>query len=96
MGSKIDKSYGILMAPSLDETVQLTRPDEFRANKARHNRWNPSAIIQSWLERFPFAKEFPALEYGATVEVRPVAPECMVGETAQQRTAREARVRASA
>ena len=39
------------------------------------------------------AKEFPALEYGATVEVRPVAPECMVGETAQQRTAREARER---
>ena len=42
------------------------------------------------------AKDFPSLEYGATVEVRPVAPECMLGETAQQRSAREARLRASA
>jgi hypothetical protein len=42
------------------------------------------------------AKDFPGLAYGATVEVRPVAPECMVGETAQQKSAREARLRASA
>jgi hypothetical protein len=42
------------------------------------------------------AKDFPGLAYGATVEVRPVAPDCMVGETAQQRNAREARLRASA
>ena len=42
------------------------------------------------------AKDFPALEYGATVEVRPVAPECMIGETAQQRNVREARLRESA
>jgi hypothetical protein len=47
-------------------------------------------------EAAEIAKEFPALAYGATVEVRPVAPECMVGETAQQRSAREARLRASA
>jgi hypothetical protein len=47
-------------------------------------------------EAAEIAKEFPGLEYGATVEVRPVAPECMVGETAQQRSAREARLRASA
>ena len=47
-------------------------------------------------EAAEIAKEFPALEYGATVEVRPVGPECMVGETAEQRTAREARIRASA
>ena len=47
-------------------------------------------------EAAEIAKDFPGLEYGATVEVRPVAPECMVGETAQQRSAREARLRASA
>lgn len=47
-------------------------------------------------EAAEIAREFPGLEYGATVEVRPVAPECMVGETAQQRSAREARLRASA
>ena len=44
-------------------------------------------------EAAEIAKEFPALAYGATVEVRPVAPECMVGETAQQKSAREARER---
>jgi hypothetical protein len=47
-------------------------------------------------EAAAIAKEFPDLAYGATVEVRPVAPEYMVGETAQQRSAREARLRASA
>ena len=52
--------------------------------------------VDSLDEAAEIAKEFPALEYGATVEVRPVAPECMVGETAQQRSAREARLRASA
>jgi hypothetical protein len=52
--------------------------------------------VDSLDEAAEIAKEFPALEYGATVEVRPVAPECMVGETAQQRSAREARQRASA
>jgi hypothetical protein len=41
-------------------------------------------------EATEIAKEFPALEYGATVEVRPVAPECMVGETPQQRSVRAA------
>jgi hypothetical protein len=49
--------------------------------------------VDSLDEAAEIAKEFPALEYGATVEVRPVAPECMVGETAPQRTAREARER---
>ena len=44
-------------------------------------------------EATKIAKEFPCLEYGATVEVRPVAPECMLAETAQQKTAREARQR---
>jgi hypothetical protein len=44
-------------------------------------------------EATEIAKEFPCLEYGAAVEVRPVAPECMVGETARQKTAREARER---
>ena len=52
--------------------------------------------VNSLDEAAEIAKEFPALEYGATVEVRPVGPECMVGETAEQRTAREARIRASA
>jgi hypothetical protein len=52
--------------------------------------------VDSLDEAAEIAKEFPALEYGASVEVRPVAPECMVGETAQQRSARETRVRASA
>jgi hypothetical protein len=47
-------------------------------------------------EAAEIAKDFPGLEYGATVEVRPVAPECMVGETVQQKSAREARLRASA
>src|SRR5262245_50852273 len=47
-------------------------------------------------EAAEIAKDFPALEYGATVEVRPVAPECMIGETAQQKNAREARLLASA
>ena len=47
-------------------------------------------------EAAEIARDFPCLEYGATVEVRPVAPECMVGETAQQKSARQARVRASA
>lgn len=47
-------------------------------------------------EATEIAKDCPVLAYGATVEVRPVAPECMVGETAQQRSAREARWRASA
>ena len=46
-------------------------------------------------EATKIAKEFPCLEYGATVEVRPVAPECMLAETAQQKTAREARQRAA-
>jgi hypothetical protein len=47
-------------------------------------------------EAAEIAKDFPSLKYGATVEVRPVAPECMLGETAQQRRAREARLHASA
>ena len=52
--------------------------------------------VDSLNEATEIAKEFPCLAYGATVEVRPVAPECMVGETAQQSSAREARLRASA
>jgi hypothetical protein len=52
--------------------------------------------VGSLNEAAEIAKDFPGLDYGATVEVRPVAPECMVGETAQQRNAREARLRASA
>jgi hypothetical protein len=49
--------------------------------------------VDSLDEAAEIATEFSDLEYGATVEVRPVAPECMVGETAQQRSAREARER---
>jgi hypothetical protein len=44
-------------------------------------------------EATEIAKEFPCLEYGEALEVRPVAPKCMVGETVQQKTAREARER---
>ena len=44
--------------------------------------------VDSLDEAAEIATEFSALEYGATVEVRPVAPECMVGETAQQRSTR--------
>jgi hypothetical protein len=51
--------------------------------------------VESLDEAAEIAKDFPSLKYGATVEVRPVAPECMLGETAQQRRAREA-LRASA
>ena len=49
--------------------------------------------VESLDDAAEIAKEFPALAYGTTVEVRPVAPECMVGENAQQRNAREARER---
>ena len=52
--------------------------------------------VESLDEAAEIAKDFPGLEYGATVEVRPIAPECMVGGTARQRSAREARLRASA
>jgi hypothetical protein len=52
--------------------------------------------VASLDEAAEIAKDFPALEYGATVEVRPVGPECMVGETAHQKRTREARQRASA
>jgi hypothetical protein len=42
------------------------------------------------------ARKLTALEYGATIEVRPVVSDCMVGESAQQRHARKARLHASA
>jgi hypothetical protein len=52
--------------------------------------------VESLDEAAEIAKDFPCLEYGATVEVRPVAPECMVGETVQQRSAREGGLQAGA
>jgi hypothetical protein len=52
--------------------------------------------VKSLDEAAEIAKDFTGLEYGATVEVRPVAPECMVGETAQPRSAGEASLRGSA
>ena len=40
--------------------------------------------VETLDEAAEIAKDFPILEYGATVEVRPVAPECMLGDRAQQ------------
>jgi hypothetical protein len=38
-------------------------------------------------EAVVIAKDYPALEYGATVEVRPVAPECSLAQVVRERTA---------
>jgi hypothetical protein len=38
-------------------------------------------------EATEIAKDFPGLNYGATVEVRPVAPECMLAVSSQEKSA---------
>ena len=38
-------------------------------------------------EAAEIAKDFPGLNYGATVEVRPVAPECMLAVSSQEKSA---------
>ena len=40
-------------------------------------------------EAAKIAKEYPALEYGATVEVRPVAPECSLNQAVAEKSARQ-------
>jgi hypothetical protein len=44
-------------------------------------------------EATEIAKDFPGLNYGATVEVRPVAPECMLAVSSQEKGAAQARER---
>jgi hypothetical protein len=46
-------------------------------------------------EAAEIAKDFPGLNYGATVEVRPVAPECSLNQVVAEKSA-EQRARASA
>lgn len=46
-------------------------------------------------EAAEIAKDFPGLNYGATVEVRPVAPECSLNQVVAERNAQQ-RERASA
>ncbi len=40
-------------------------------------------------EAVVIAKDFPALEYGATVEVRPVAPECSLAQVVRDKSAEQ-------
>ena len=40
--------------------------------------------VDTMEEALLIAQECPALDYGLTVEVRPVAPECMIGVKAQK------------
>jgi hypothetical protein len=51
--------------------------------------------VNSLDEAVEIAKDYPALNYGATVEVRPVAPECSVNQILRQKSAEEALVQAS-
>ena len=43
--------------------------------------------VASLDEAAEIAKEFPGLNYGATVEVRPVAPECPLAVSSQEKSA---------
>jgi hypothetical protein len=45
--------------------------------------------VDSLDEAVEIAKDYPALNYGATVEVRPVAPECSVNQILRQKSAEE-------
>lgn len=40
-------------------------------------------------EAVMLAKDYPALEYGATVEVRPVAPECSMAQVIRENAAQQ-------
>src|SRR5688500_6120790 len=51
--------------------------------------------VSSLDEAAEIAKDFPGLNYGATVEVRPVAPECTLALSSQEKNA-DNRRRASA
>ena len=48
--------------------------------------------VETLDEAAEIAKDFPILEHGATVEVRPVAPECMLADRAQQTNAPDVRL----
>ena len=52
--------------------------------------------VDSLEEAVEIAKNYPALNYGATVEVRPVAPECSVKQVLGQKGAEEKLAQASA
>jgi len=43
--------------------------------------------VSSLDEAAEVAKDFPGLNYGATVEVRPVAPECMLAVSSHEKSA---------
>ena len=51
--------------------------------------------VNSLDEAVEIAKDYPALNYGATVEVRPVAPECSVNQILRQKNAEEELAQAS-
>jgi hypothetical protein len=52
--------------------------------------------VDSLDEAVEIAKNYPALNYGATVEVRPVAPECTMKQILGQNSEEEELARASA
>ena len=52
--------------------------------------------VDSLEEAVEIAKSYPALNYGATVEVRPVAPECSMKQVLGQKAAEEELAQASA
>ncbi|MGH7847129.1 MAG: YciI family protein [Candidatus Binatia bacterium] len=45
--------------------------------------------VGSLEEAAEIAKDYPALEYGATVEVRPVAPECALAVSTREKSAEQ-------
>jgi hypothetical protein len=45
--------------------------------------------VGSLEEAAEIAKDYPALEYGATVEVRPVAPECALAVSSKEKSAEQ-------
>ena len=51
--------------------------------------------VNSLDEAVEIARDYPALNYGATVEVRPVAPECSVSQILRQKSAEEELAQAS-
>ncbi len=53
-------------------------------------------LVDSLDEAVEIAKNYPALNYGATVEVRPVAPECTMKQILGQRSEQEELAQASA
>jgi hypothetical protein len=52
--------------------------------------------VNSLDEAVEIAKHYPALSYGATVEVRPVAPDCSVNQILRQKSAEDELAQANA